>query len=222
MSMKICTYLLLILSILTINQAFAQQEGEVVVSSSRFIPYIVGGVNLTGITGVENREEVRSFASYNIGVGFLALIQQPAPLSLTVETFFSQQGYKLSNPRRGTSPEFMKFSYINIPAVLRFNLSANSNFYAGVGPQIGFLVDTQVISRDGDKESLSEDEVNKTAFDAIGTIGNYFGKNKDMGVELRYQAGLNKFMIEAPDFRHSVLQLRLIIMPTFINQLIGR
>lgn len=220
--MKIYTFLLFLFSFIVINQASAQQEGEVAVSRSRFIPYLVGGVNWAGITGVENREEVGSFATYNIGVGFLALIQQPAPLSLTVETFFSQQGYKLTNPRRGSSPEFMRFSYINIPAVLRFNLSPKTNFYAGVGPQVGFMIDSHVISRDGEKDDLDENNLNKTSFDAIGSFGTYFGKNEDMGFEIRYQAGLNKFMNNAPDFRHSVLQLRLIIMPTFINQLVGR
>jgi hypothetical protein len=213
--------LIFILILFLVKNSFAQQEGEVRVSKSRFIPYVAGGVNWNSVTGVENTSDVGPFASFNLGAGFLALINQPAPLSVTVEGIYSQQGYKINNPRRASSPEFVKLNYFNIPVVLRFNVSPKSNFYVGVGPQLGFLINAKTIGKDGSKVQLKDEVLNKTVFDAVGTVGKYFGTNNDMGVELRYQAGLSKFMTTTPDYRSSVLQLRLIIMPTFINQLLG-
>lgn len=214
--------LFILIALFSVNWSFAQEEGEVRVSNSRFIPYVVGGVNWTGVTGVENTADLSPFAAVNFGGGFLALVNQPAPLSVTVEALYSQQGYKINNPRRSTSPEFVKLNYLNFPVVLRFNVSQSSNFYVGLGPQLGFLINAKTVAQDGSEVQLNDKVVNNTSFDAVGTFGKYFGTNDDMGIELRYQAGLSKFLTTAPDYRNSVLQLRLIIMPTFINQLLGR
>lgn len=220
--MELKKIVFILIAILLVNRSFAQQEGEVMVSNSRFIPYVVGGVNWTSVTGVDNTADVSPFASFNLGGGFLALVSQPAPLSVTVEAIYSQQGYKINNPRRSTSPEFVKLNYFNFPVVLRFNVSPKSNFYVGVGPQLGVLVSAKTVAQNGSKVQLNDNVMNSTAFDAVGTFGKYFGTNDDMGIELRYQAGLTKFTTTTPDYRNSVLQLRLIIMPTFINQLLGR
>lgn len=214
--MKLYRYLFCPLTFLLINSAFAQDDRAIVVSKSPNIPYLVGGINRAGVSGVENRSDIGTLTSVNFGVGFLTLINKPGPASLTVEALFSGQGYKINEVSRNSSPEYMRVSYINIPAVLRFNLSKSSNFYLGVGPQIGFVVDGNIIAKNGSKSRFNDDSLNKTAFDAVGTFGTYFRGRADMGVELRFQGGLNKFMNNRPDYRHSVLQLRLIAPMFFL------
>lgn len=214
--------LLILIALFSVGTSLAQEQGEVMVSKSRFIPYIVGGVNWAGVNGVHNTADLSPFAAFNLGAGFLALVNQPAPLSVTVETIYSQQGYRINNPRRSFSTEFVKLNYLNVPVVLRFNVSPKSNFYVGVGPQLGFLLSAKTVAQDGTKVQLGDNLMQSTVLDAVGSFGKYFGTNDDMGIELRYQAGLTKFNSNTPDYRNSVLQLRLIIMPTFINQLIGR
>jgi hypothetical protein len=211
--MKHFGLLLVILTLLVMHKATAQQGGEILVSKSRFIPYLIAGVNWASISGTENAN-VSPFATFSAGAGFLALINHPAPLSLTVEASYSGQGYRLKNVTRSSSPEYFKLNYLNIPAVLRFTVP-NSKFYFGVGPQIGFLIGSRIISQDGSKSNFKEGVLNNTVFDAVGTFGTYFGDHVDTGVELRYQMGLNKFMATAPDYRHSVLQVRF-FMPVFI------
>lgn len=212
--MKFRSFLFSVFITFTVNNAIAQDENEVVVSQSPYIPYLVGGVNWTTISGVDNQSDINRFATFNLGFGFLTLINTPRPMSLTVEASFSEQGYKLNDVRRNSNPEYIKLRYINIPAVLRFNLTKNSNLYLGVGPQVGFLVDDRIIAKDGSKSRFGEGDLNKTVFDAVGTLGTSFGGRADMGIELRFQGGLNKFILDEPEYRHSVLQVRL-IMPAF-------
>ncbi|HUH32343.1 MAG TPA: outer membrane beta-barrel protein [Daejeonella sp.] len=210
-----CSLLLCIFWLIIGGNALAQSN-EVTISKSPFIPYFVGGLNWTSISGVQDNSEIRPFATFNAGVGVLTLISKPAPLSLTVEAFFSEQGFKLNNVNRGSSAEYMKFRYVNIPAVVRFNLSKTSNFYIGVGPQVGFYIDGKIITKDGSKLDFREGIINKTALDAVGTIGTYLNDKADTGIELRFQGGLNKFMTSEPDYRHSVLQLRMILPMFFL------
>ncbi|NEU09423.1 PorT family protein [Flavihumibacter sp. R14] len=211
--MKIIRPLIHILLFFIISNSEAQ---EVTVSKSPFLPYLVGGLNWTGVSGVENRAQVSSYPTFNAGIGVLTLLNQPRPISLSVEALFSEQGFKYSDVSRNSSPEYVKARYINVPAVLRFNLSKTSNFYFGIGPQIGFLVDGDVITKGGTKIPLSESTVNKTAFDAIGAFGTNIRGKADMGIELRYQSGLNRFISNQPDFRNSILQVRVIVPMFFL------
>ena len=208
--------LILIVFLLFVFGNASAQNNEITISKSPFIPYLVGGLNWTSISGVENDSAISPFATFNAGVGVLTLINRSAPLSLTVEASFSEQGFKLDNVNRNSSVEYMKFRYVNIPAVVRFNLSKTSNFYIGVGPQVGFYIDGKIITKDGSKVDFREGTINKTAFDAVGTIGTYLNDKADMGIELRFQGGLNKFMTSEPDYRHSVLQLRMILPMFFL------
>lgn len=214
--MRLYWYLLCSIACLIVNSVYAQNDKAIVVAKSPNIPYLVGGVNRASITGVENRTEISSISSFNFGVGFLTLINKPGPASLTVEALFSGQGYKINDVPRNSSPEFIRLSYINIPALLRFNLSKSSNFYLGFGPQVGFVVDGKIVAKDGSKSMFSDGNLNKTAFDAVGTFGTYFAGRGDMGVELRFQGGLNRFMHNRPEFRHSILQLRFIAPMFFL------
>ena len=214
--MRLYLYLIGSLTFVLINSAFAQDDKAIAVSKSPNIPYFVGGINRAGVSGVDNKSDISPLTSFNFGVGFLTLINKPGPASLTVEALYSGQGYKINGVTRNSSPEYMRLNYINIPAVLRFNLSKSSNFYLGIGPQIGFVVDGNIVAKDGSKTKFSESSLDKTAFDAVGTFGTYFRGRADMGVEFRFQGGLNKFMNSRPDYRHSVLQLRLIAPMFFL------
>ena len=209
--MKIFKSVITIILLFLLHTSIAQ---EVTVSKSPFLPYLVGGLNWTGVSGVENRAQVGSYAAFHGGAGFLTLLNQRRPLSLSVEVLFAQQGFKYNNVSRNSSTEFIKARYINVPAVLRFNLSRTSNLYFGVGPQLGFLIDGDAVTKGGTKVPLGDEALNKTAIDAVGAFGAYLGDKADMGIELRYQSGLNKFVLNQPDFRNSILQVR-VIMPMF-------
>jgi hypothetical protein len=212
--MKLYSLIFCLFILFSVNPLQAQDRGEIAVSKSPFIPYLVGGLNWASINGTQNNSAIGPFATFHAGIGVVTLINNPRPLSLAVEAFYSEQGFKFKEVSRNTNTEYMKFSYINIPAILRFNLSRSSNFYIGLGPQVAFLVDGKVIRKNGTKSEFGEDELSKNTFDIVGTFGKYFGNKADMGVELRYQGGLNEFMVNEPDYRHSVLQLR-VIMPMF-------
>lgn len=213
--MRFYRLMLLVFSLFVFDSVSAQNN-EITMSKSPFVPYLVGGLNWTSISGFENDSAISPFATFNAGVGVLTMINRSVPLSLTVEASFSEQGFKFDNVSRNSSAEYMKFRYVNIPAVVRFNLSKTSNFYVGVGPQVGFYIDGQIVSKGGTKLDFREGAINKTAFDAVGTIGTYLNDQADMGIELRFQGGLNKFMNNEPDYRHSVLQLRMILPMFFL------
>ena len=204
-----------VFSLFIIGSASAQSN-EITMSKSPFIPYLVGGLNWTSVSGFEDDSAISPFATFNAGVGVLTMINRSVPLSLTVEASFSEQGFKFDNVNRNSSVEYMKFRYVNIPAVVRFNLSKTSNFYVGVGPQVGFYIDGTMITKGDSKSDFRDGTINKTAFDAVGTIGTYLNDQADMGVELRFQGGLSKFMTNEPDYRHSVLQLRMILPMFFL------
>lgn len=214
--MRFYRLMLLVFLLLVFDHASAQNN-EITMSKSPFIPYLVGGLNWASISGFEDYSAISPFATFNAGVGVLTIINSSIPLSLTVESSFSEQGVKFDNVSRNSSPEYLKFRYVNIPAVVRFNLSKTSNFYIGVGPQIGFYIDGKIITKNGSKLDFREGAINKTAFDAVGTIGTYLNDKADMGIELRFQGGLNKFMTEEPHYRHSVLQLRMILPMFFLK-----
>ena len=213
--MRFYRLMLLVFSLFVFGDA-STQNNEIKMSKSPFIPYLVGGLNWTSISGFQDDSAISPFATFNAGVGVLTIINSSVPLSLTVEASFSEQGFKFDNVTRNSSPEYMKFRYVNIPAVVRFNLSKTSNFYVGVGPQIGFYINGKVITKDGSKLDFREGTINKTALDAVGTLGTYLNDKADMGIELRFQGGLNKFMTNEPDYRHSVLQLRMILPMFFL------
>ena len=214
--MKINSLVICLFALFAINTLQAQDRGEIAVSKSPFIPYLVGGLNWASINGTENNSAIGPFATFHAGIGVVTLINNRRPLSLAVEAFYSEQGFKFKEVSRNTNTEYLKFSYINVPAILRFNLSRSSNFYLGLGPQVGFLVNGKVIRKNGTKSEFGEDELSKNVFDVVGTFGKYFGNKADMGVELRYQGGLNEFMNSEPEFRHSVLQLRIILPLLFM------
>jgi hypothetical protein len=193
------------------SQEYSFQEVE-----SDFIPYSVGGLNLSGITGVQDKSEVSRFPTFNVGLGFVYLINNS--FGMSVEGSFSQQGAKL-NGTMNDEPEFIKLNYINLPAVLRYHPKKGSDFWIGAGPQIGFIVGGHVLNVDGSQSYMKDEALNKTSFDGVASIGSYFGNAGDFGVEVRYQHGLNKFFNYAPEFRHSILQVRLIFPLFFLEML---
>jgi hypothetical protein len=132
-----------------------------------------GGLNVSNF--LSSDIEKQSFRT-SFHVGFLAEVIVSDKVSFQPELLFSSQG--------NVGPETkQKYSYINVPLVLRYYVA--DQFSIDAGPQLGFLVDSFSRGNSGNK-SISD----QTIFDlAIGVGGTYELKN-NLFFQGRYNLGL--------------------------------
>jgi len=132
-----------------------------------------GGLNVSNFLSSDIEEQ--SFRT-SFHVGFLAEVIVSDKVSFQPELLFSSQG--------NVGPETkQKYSYINVPLVLRYYVA--DQFSIDAGPQLGFLVDSFSRGNSGNK-SISD----QTIFDlAIGVGGTYELKN-NLFFQGRYNLGL--------------------------------
>src|SRR5262245_36351696 len=84
------------------------------------------------------------------GVFVLAMINEK--FGVQPELLYSMQGSKWDFD--GDDGKF-KFDYINIPVLLRYNITEMISIHAG--PQIGFLMSAEMENEDGDTEDMKDD-----------------------------------------------------------------
>lgn len=208
--------LLLLSALYSPSLTFAQDEEE---TYSRFASYATGGLNLSKI-----KEEGAAYSTgFNVGVGFAGMLNRQGSHVLSLEVLYSQQGTKVDGVTASADPEYLKLNYINIPVIFRFSpIKSNTNFYIGVGPQIGFNVGGHLLAKDGTQYSFKDGAISSTVFDAVGTMGILMGDTWDFGIEVRYQHGISKILETSPDTRSQVLQAKLIMPLSFLSALSGQ
>lgn len=152
------------------------------------------GLNFATIVGddIEN-------ADMKTGVYFGGFLNTPLSdrLSFQPELLYSTQGVKTDFENIDIK---YKFSYINIPLLLKMNLDAKKSINVYAGPQLGFLVKSEIEGEQGGS-SLTEDFKDQTNnFDFSFNIGFSVDVNENFAIDLRYNRGLSKVLdIEGMD-----------------------
>ncbi|MEZ7495358.1 porin family protein [Leeuwenhoekiella aequorea] len=146
---------------------------------------IKGGVNFANFTGDggDGFDDDNARTSFNIG----ALVEIPVTerFAIQPEVFYSGQGFDLVQRDDEQDTEF-QLNYINVPVLAKLYLV--KGLYVEAGPQIGFLVDSQL---DGPNGSVDIDEDNFNDIDFGGAVG--LGYKFDGGLYLngRYTQGFS-------------------------------
>jgi hypothetical protein len=212
------TLLLLLVCTVFSLKVFSQEESGYTENETRIIPYAVGGLNFSRFVGIKDGPAQSWLTGFNVGAGLTFMLDGPGKFQLDFQGLYSEQGTKFTGITEPTFVETFKVNYINIPVTLRYYPSNGDGFYIGAGPQVGFQVGGYGQFKNGDKGDLKSDAMNSTVWDAVGTIGY---TNGDFGLEARYQHGLSTVIKAVPDYRHSVIQLRLNMPLFFLETLFG-
>jgi len=147
---------------------------------------VKAGLNLSNIVG-DDVEDTNMKAGIYLG-GFLNTSLNDR-LSFQPELIYSRQGWT-ENP--GEADLTFKMSYINIPLLLKMSLGASDKVHIYAGPQLGFLVNSELEADAGYGTSTQdiEDSTNKVDFNL--NFGISFVGNDDMSFDIRYNRGLSK------------------------------
>lgn len=125
-------------------------------------------------------------------------------LALQPEFVISMEGGKDEYSDAGIDvKETYKYTFINIPVLLRYTVVENFNLYAG--PQIGINVGAKLeVEFDGDAEEDDIEDVSPLSIGLGFGAGYYVTENIELGV--RYNAGLSNLYNgdESEDFSYRI------------------
>lgn len=182
---KSIKFLAIVALLLGANHLQAQTESNTTNNSGFGIK---GGVNFSNLY-TDEVDDNNALTSFNIG--FFAQAPLTKGVSLQPEINFSVKGaeFQYNNALYQGSQRF-KLSYVEIPLILKINLTENFSFHGG--PYAAFLVDSKIIDKDsnGNVNSVNqvdEDDLNKFDYGLSGGIG--FDVD-NFGLGIRYNYGL--------------------------------
>lgn len=149
---------------------------------------IKGGVNFSNMY-TEDVDDNNVLTSFN--AGFYAKLPIAGGLSIQPEFLYSRKGAELVYENalvEGTAK--FKLNYLEVPVLLRLNLTDNINIHAG--PYFAYLIDAQVKNEtEGGtfnfEDSYDNDDFNKFDFGLSAGVGLDF---ESLGVGVRYNYGL--------------------------------
>ena len=124
------------------------------------------------------------------GVYVVAMINEK--FGVQPELLFSMQGANWDF--QGDDGKF-KYNYLNLPVLLRYNITEMISIHAG--PQIGFLMSADAEDEDGDSEDI-KDSVKGTDF--AGATGVEFDLPNGIGFGARYVLGFTNLSEDDGDF----------------------
>ena len=177
---------------------------------------IKGGVNFSNIYDTEV-DDNNVLTSFNAGV--YAAFPVSETISIQPEVLYSRKGGELTYDNALTSGKTQfKLNYIEVPVLLKVNLTKNLNIHAG--PYFAYLINAQVSNdAEGDgldfEETYDNDDFNKFDIGLSGGIGFDFDS---LGIGVRYNYGLSTIGKERdfagqtytiPDGKNSSLSLYL-------------
>ncbi|WP_333696610.1 porin family protein [Flavobacterium sp.] len=149
---------------------------------------IKGGLNFSNLY-TDDVDDNNVLTSFNAGI----FINMPLTQSISIqpEFLFSRKGAELVYDNafaQGTGK--FKLNYIEVPVLLKLNLTENFNVHAG--PYFAYLVDAQVTNESSSgnfdfEENLNNDDFNKFDFGLSAGIGFDFDT---FGIGARYNYGL--------------------------------
>ncbi len=150
---------------------------------------VKGGVNFSNLYS-DDVDDNNVLTSFN--AGFYASIPLTSSLAFQPEFLYSRKGAELEydNAFASGATKF-KLNYIEVPLLLKINLTDNINVHAG--PYFAYLIDAKVTDEnsDGDinfEEEFDNDDFNK--FDVGLSAGLGFDFNS-IGIGARYNYGLS-------------------------------
>ncbi len=149
---------------------------------------VKGGVNFSNLY-TEDVDDNNVLTSFN--AGFYAKLPLAAGLSIQPELLYSRKGAELVYDNafvEGTAK--FKLNYIEVPVLLRLNLTDNINIHAG--PYFAYLIDAQVKNETESgtfdfEDNYNNDDFNKFDYGLSAGVGLDF---ESLGIGLRYNYGL--------------------------------
>ena len=149
---------------------------------------IKGGVNFSNMY-TEDVDDNNVLTSFNAGL----YVNLPISnfISIQPELLFSRKGSELTyNNAFADGTAKFKLNYIEVPVLLKLNLTKNFNIHAG--PYFAYLIDAQVTNETASGNFNFEDNFNNEDFNKIDTgIAVGIGVDFNMiGIGARYNYGL--------------------------------
>jgi len=151
---------------------------------------VKAGGNLSSITASDTKSKVGFYA------GAFVNIPITDAFNIQPEVVYSEQGAKIKGDYEMATytVKNMKqnLSYINVPVMVQYN--ATPTFYVEAGPEFGFLVSAQAKGDiNGSTFKASTKDMLKT-FNLGAGIGLGYKFTGNLGVNVRYIAGLTKIV----------------------------
>ena len=206
--MKNTSKLLAIVAFCVLSSLQAQTSG----SDSGF--GIKGGVNFSNLYTKDVTDQ-NVLTGFNVGV--FAKVAVTDRFALQPELIYTTKGAELKyNNAFAQGTGKFKLDYIEIPVLLKINISDNFNIHAG--PYAAFLISSKVTNEDSNGNINFEDQVdpndlNKFDYGLAAGLGFDFD---DFGIGARYNYGLSTVGKERtflgttytfPDSKNSVLSI---------------
>ncbi|WP_462317609.1 porin family protein [Marinilabilia sp.] len=164
---------------------------------------VKAGVNIANVSG-DDAENMDSRLAPVFGV--FANVALSESLSFQPELLYSMKGAKESMSMEGMDIESTaKLSYIDIPLMLKYNISGGFNLQAG--PQLGLLLSADnEMEAGGESETMDiKDELKGMDFGFNIGAGYDFGS---LGVDVRYNLGLSNIAdYEDGDLKNTGVQI---------------
>ncbi len=174
-----------------------------------------GGVNFSTFSGDGSNafNDPKGRTSFHLGL--VAEIPMSDKFSIQPEVLYSGQGYDISERNNGNDIEY-QLDYINVPVIAKFYVF--EGFALEAGPQVGFLVNSEIDSdpssvNDNNSISLNEDQFNKVDFGvALGASykfrGGFFASGRyNIGLRDIYDDSFANNIFSGAEAKHSVINL---------------
>lgn len=151
---------------------------------------VKGGVNFTNLY-IDEVDDANMLVSFNAGMFVELPLSQG--VAIVPEINFSRKGSEVQNTILGeTYKSKFKLSYLEIPVLLKLNLTENFNLHAG--PYFAYLLDakTDVVDESGDNVTTftyDTDDFNKLDYGLSAGLGFDFDA---ISIGARYNYGLNE------------------------------
>jgi hypothetical protein len=118
-----------------------------------------------------------------VHLGVYALYMINEQFGVQPELLFAMQGSKWDF---GGDDEKFKFNYLQLPILLRYNITEAISIH--LGPQFGFLLSAEVEEEDGDTEDIKD---NIKGLDFAAATGAEYEMPNGLGFGARYVLGLS-------------------------------
>lgn len=177
---------------------------------------IKGGLNFTNLY-VDDVDDNNVLNSFNVGIfGTFPLTES---VSIQSELNYSRKGAELTyNNAFATGTAKFKLNYLEVPVLLKLNVTKNLNFH--FGPYLAYLINGQVTNESNGgtfdfEDNFDNDDFNKFDYGLSGGIGLDFNT---LILGIRYNYGLQTVGKErnfggstytAPDGKNSALSIYL-------------
>lgn len=175
---------------------------------------IKGGMNLTGISGLE--DDISRSNRFTFAAGLFYSNELSPKSSLQIEALYSAQGVDIDSDDAGSPGMVYQLDYLAVPILYRYHFTEKGSFSFHVGVQPAYLINSKVKVHTGDEEGDYDfdayfvgDGVEVNKFDVALTAGFGFGIFKFPNFNISYTYGLmDVFKSGDGNFgNHSMLQI---------------